>query len=234
MPYVDFAEVKSAVSIEQAVERLGLKLSRTGNQFRGSCPIHGGSDRALVVTPAKNLFCCFAMGKAQGGDQLALVAHVKDCTVQDAAQWLGGTVTVTGQPVTVRKNRAVTVPQNEKAGANPPRPAFDAEAYAQRLDPAHAALAPLGISAETLKTFRSGYASTGLNRGRLALRLDDRQGHCVGYLGYAVTDQQQPKIIAPNGVNSGGPPVRCKPSTARSALPRSRSAASARGLRERS
>jgi hypothetical protein len=199
MPYIDFAEVKLAVSIEQAAERLGLKLTRSGNQLRGSCPVHGGSDRALVLTPAKNLFCCFAAGNPQGGDQLALVAHVRNCAVQEAAAWLGGTVT--SQPVTVSKNRTATVPQNEKAGANPPKPSFDAEAYAARLDPAHAALAPLGLSAETLKTFRSGYATTGLNRGRLALRLDDRQGQCVGYIGYALSDQQQPRIIAPNGIN---------------------------------
>jgi len=201
MPYIDFGEVKSAVSIEQTVERLGLKLSRSRSQLRGPCPVHGGSDRTLVVTPAKNLFCCFATGKAQGGDQLALVAHVKNCSVQEAAAWLGGTVTVTSQPVTVSKNRAATVPQNEKAGANPPRPAFDADAYAQRLDPEHAALAALGIGVETYRVFKSGYASTGLNRGRLALRLDDRQGNFVGYIGYALSDQQQPKIIAPNGVN---------------------------------
>lgn len=153
------------------------------------------------VVTGKSLFCSFVAGKPQGGDRLALVAHVRNCPVQKAAAWLGGTVTVTPQPLTVNKNRAATVPQNEKVGANPPKPSFDADAYAARLDPAHAALAPLGLSADTLKAFRPGYASTGLNRGRLALRLDDRHGKCVAYIGYVLTDQQQPRIIAPNGVN---------------------------------
>jgi hypothetical protein len=51
----------------------------------------------------------------------------------------------------------------EKGRAN--APAFDPEAYSQRLDPAHEALAPLNLSAETLKAFKSGYAATGSNRG---------------------------------------------------------------------
>lgn len=200
MSFVDFAELKTRISIESVIQMLGLKLRQTGSQLRGPCPIcKVGGDLALVVTPARDLFYCFA-AKA-GGDQIALVAHIKNISVKEAAGQIsdhfqarnGGTGTVQ-----VHSTSAPTVPpaQSTKTG-------FDPDAYASRLDPAQPALAPLGISPDTFKVFQSGYASTGLNRGRLALRLDDRQGICVGYLGYALSEQQQPKIIAPNGVNLG-------------------------------
>src|SRR5579862_5621579 len=96
-----------------------------------------GGDRALVVTPAKSLFYCFA-GKT-GGDQLALVAHLKDMTTNEAANWLAGTV-----PQNKTKSLSPTVPPA------PPVKGFDPDKYVQRLDPAHEALAPLGLSPETL------------------------------------------------------------------------------------
>ena len=56
MPFVDFAELKTRVSIEQAMQMLGLKLVPHGSQHRGACPAcETGGDRALVVTPAKGL-----------------------------------------------------------------------------------------------------------------------------------------------------------------------------------
>ena len=54
MPFVDFAELKTRVSIEQAMQMLGLKLVMHGSQYRGACPAcQTGGDRALIVTPAE-------------------------------------------------------------------------------------------------------------------------------------------------------------------------------------
>jgi DNA primase len=111
-----------------------------------------------VITPEKNLFYCF--NAKTGGDQIALVSHLKELKTNEAANWLAG-----------------TVPQNHKTKAtsitSPPAPptkaGFDPERYAERLDPSHAALEHLGIAPDTLKTLKAGYAPTGLNRGRLAL-----------------------------------------------------------------
>jgi hypothetical protein len=61
MPFVDFAELKTRVSIEQAMQMLALSLTLHGAQYRGACPTcKTGGDRALIVTPAKGLFYCFA------------------------------------------------------------------------------------------------------------------------------------------------------------------------------
>jgi hypothetical protein len=61
--------------------------------------------------------------------------------------------------------------------------------YAGRLDPSHSALEPLGIAPDTLKAFKAGYASTGLNRGRLALPLYDSKGNLAAYCGRAIREE---------------------------------------------
>lgn len=192
--FIDFKEVKDRASIEQVGRFLGLQLKLAGNQLRSPCPacLQGG-DRALVLTPEKGMFYCFSA--KSGGDCISLASHIKGVSQKDAAGLIAQHFGIAG---TVQSNGTGnrTVP-----ATTPPAPkGFDPESYAQRLDPAHEALASLGLSPDTLKDWKSGYATTGTNRARLALRLDDRAGKCVGYLGYALKGEQ-PKIIAPNGVN---------------------------------
>jgi DNA primase len=196
MPFVDFAELKTRVSIEQAVQMLGLKLTLHGNQYRGPCPVcQSGGDRALIVTPAKGMFYCFS--KKTGGDVIALTAHIRGTTVKDAADHLDRAFgTVQNSTSTVSKSRA-TAPQAPEARK---QPAFDPEAYAARLDASHASLAPLGISAETLKAWKAGYASSGTNRGRLAIALHDRDGNVLGFAGRSL-GAEQPALTIPNGIN---------------------------------
>lgn len=188
MGFIDYAELKTRVSIHDAIQKLGLDLKPAGHQLRGFCPqCKAGGDRALVITPDKSLFYCFSA--KTGGDQIALVAHLKEMKTNEAANWLAG-----------------TVPQNDKTKAGsttvPPAPpakaGFDPEKYAERLDPSHAALEPLGIAPDTLKALKAGYASTGLNRGRLALPLYDSKGSLAAYCGRAIKEES-PKLIFPNG-----------------------------------
>jgi DNA primase len=196
MPFVDFAELKTRVSIEQALQMLGLNLVPHGSQHRGPCPVcKSGGARALVVTPAKDLFYCFAA--KIGGDVIALTAHIRGTTVKDAAEELNRAFgTVQNSTGTVSKLRA-TAPQAQEARK---QPAFDPEAYAARLDASHAYLAPRGISAETLKAWKAGYSNAGTNRGRLAIALHDRDGNVLGFAGRALGGEQ-PLLTIPNGVN---------------------------------
>ena len=192
--FVDFQEVKTRASIEAVAQFLGLQLKPAGKQFRSACPAcNQGGERAIVVTPDKGLFYCFSA--KVGGDCIALAAHIKVIPPKDAAALIADHFGITGTvPSTVKS----TVQSPPKAPAQ--RHSFDPEQYAQRLDPAAEALGHLNLSAATLTEWKSGYANHGTHRGRLALRLDDRHGKCVGYLGYALKGEQ-PKITAPNGVN---------------------------------
>ena len=196
MPFVDFAELKTRVSIEQAVQTLCLSLTPHGNQLRGACPTcKTGGDRALIITPAKGLFYCFA--KKTGGDVIALTAHIRGIGVKEAAEELNRAFgTVQNGTSTVSKSRA-TAPQAPEARK---QPAFDPEAYAARLDASHASLAPLGLSPETLKAWKAGYSNSGTNRGRLAIALHDRDGNILGFAGRSLGDEQ-PILTIPNGVN---------------------------------
>jgi DNA primase len=196
MPFVDFAELKTRVSVDQAVQMLGLNLVPHGSQHRGPCPVcKSGGDRALVVTPAKGLFYCFAA--KIGGDVIALTAHIRGTTVKEAADELNRTFgTVQNSTSTVSKSRA-TAPKAQEARK---QPAFDPEAYAARLDASHASLARLGISAETLKDWKAGYSNSGTNRGRLAIALHDRDGNVLGFAGRSLGDEQ-PALTLPNGIN---------------------------------
>lgn len=194
MPFVDFAELKTRVSLEDAMRMLGLTLKAHGNQHRGPCPAcKSGGERALVVTPGRG-FYCFAKGA--GGDQIALVAHIKGCSLPEAAAFLGGNSTV---PTVGRRNSTSTVPATVPP-AQQKKPGFDPETYAAKLDPAHEALSELGISAETFREWKAGFASTGTNRGRLAIALHDPVGNILGFAGRAL-GTEQPVLTIPNGLN---------------------------------
>ena len=193
VPFIDFADVKSRVSIEEAAEKLGLTLKPSAGKLRCPCPVHGGGDRGLVITSDRNLFCCFATGHPIGGDQIQLVAHVKEIAVKEAAEYLTGTV-------------HKTVPQNNKASSTVPtsppgrKPGFDVTAYAAKLNPGAPELASIGVSADTLKDWKAGYSNSGTNRGRLAIALHDRDGNILGFAGRSLNDEQ-PQLIIPNGIN---------------------------------
>jgi len=187
----DFKQIAANVDMEQVIQLCGLQpIERKGPQLRFACPACK-SPRGFGVNLEKKRFNCFGSGCTAHGDAIALVALVKQCKPYEAAQMLTGTVN-SPAPRTVQQVRS-TVPTAS------PSPAFDPDKYAQRLDPEHEALARLGLSPDTLREFKSGYASNGLNRGRLALRINDRTGKCMGYVGYALAGEQ-PTIVAPNGM----------------------------------
>lgn len=167
--FVDFNEVKSRVSIVEAAERLGIKAQVSNRQLRAPCPSCGtGGERALAITPAKNLFYCFAAQK--GGDQIQLVAHCLDKEVKDAASWLGGTVenrTVEKSTGTVRKDHAKS-------------DGFQALEY---LEPEHDAVLAVGFEPAVAKALGIGYAPKGILRGTVAVPLRLADGSIAGYIG---------------------------------------------------
>jgi CHC2 zinc finger len=68
--------------------RLGAKLTRSGNEFAGPCPVCGGRDR-FSINVKKQLWNCRACGV--GGDDIALVRHVTECDFVVAAYLVGST-----------------------------------------------------------------------------------------------------------------------------------------------
>lgn len=195
MVFVDFAALKQSVAIESILPELGLEMIESRGQFRGPCPIcQSGGKRALVVTPAKSAFYCF--GGHIGGDVIALVAHIRDCPMKDAAQFLAQ---IRGQGSAVKQadselNSSRTVPEERRKGA------------ARSLQPLtylqadHAAAERLGLSSETCAAFGAGFAPKGIMRGRLAIPIHDRSRILIAYCGHAVNSDNQ-SLIFPKGFN---------------------------------
>ena len=190
MSFVDFAELKTRVPIQDVLTWLGIELKPSPNgQLRGCCPLHKGSNpREFVVTPSKGLYFCF--GGCGGGDIIKLVASYRKIGTREAAAEIAahfgkGTVAAAGNSTVPGKG---TVPQNEKAGFNP----------LTYLEATHEAVQALGVSADTCSHFGAGYAPKGILRGRMALPIHSKEGLLLAYCGRTVKGES-PTLTFPNG-----------------------------------
>lgn len=197
MPYVDFVELKANVDIEQVATMLSLDLQKRGAQLRGPCPAcQSGGDRALVITPAKQAFYCF--GGRAGGDLIALVAHIRSCKANEAANLIAEHFeTSTGSAP-----QNGTGPRSRNNSPSPPEKGRSPEQSLKPLDyllAEHKSVQALGVSPETARHWGAGYAGKGIMRGRFAIPIHDRDGTLLAYCGRAVSRDQQPALIFPNG-----------------------------------
>ena len=172
-------------------------------QWKGTCPFcktpecfvvsnQGGKDK----TGAFNCFKCPA-----GGDQIELVSLVRGHGRKDAKGAFAAAKELHEKFI----GSAETAKAANSSGDASPQPmaekrkGFDAEAYAKTLDPGHEALAAFGIDPETFRSWRSGYAPAGVNRGRLALPVTARDGTIIGYVGRTLK-HETPNLTVPNGL----------------------------------
>jgi hypothetical protein len=205
---IDFDEIKRSVPMDQVVAFLGISglKARSARQWKGTCPFCKGVDCFVVSndggrdkTGAFNCFKCPA-----GGDQIELVSLSRGHARKDrqgtfaAARELHDRfLAATGAGGNRNSNSSShrsPQPSRER------RTGFDPETYAKGLDPAHEALAGLGVDPETFRQWKAGYASSGVNRGRLALPIAGKDGTVIGYCGRA-TRGESPTLIFPNGLN---------------------------------
>ena len=87
---VDFAAIRSQVTIRQVLHRLGHldRLQAIGSERRGPCPVHGcdeGHNRSFSANIEKNVFRCFSPGCGTGGNVLDLWAAVHKLPLREAA-----------------------------------------------------------------------------------------------------------------------------------------------------
>jgi len=169
--FIDFEEVKAANPIETVAERLGLELKKAGNQLRGPCPSGEGGERSLVVTPNKAVWYSFALEK--GGDVLALVQLVNDCSAKEAAQYLSD-----------------TVPSEKAERSSPKREAERGFRPLDYLKADHPAVEALGMEPEDAEALGIGYAPRGTLRGTVAIPIRLEDGTLSGYIG--ITEAKLP------------------------------------------
>ncbi len=189
--------VKESVTIYQCMQMLGLDAKMERNQYRMPCPgCRKGGPRALCVTPAHqrkdgSLGSFYCHGDKVGGDNIGLVAHVRGISNSDAAKQV--------------QDHYGAAPQKRPVAGQFPQPHPEAgedgvrhRGLRQAAGPRKRGSGALGVSADTLRDFKAGYATTGLLKQRLALPVADQTGAIQFYVGMAL-GEEQPALKVPEG-----------------------------------
>ncbi|MGE0354733.1 MAG: DNA primase [Gemmatimonadales bacterium] len=94
----------------------GVNLKRTGGDYRGACPFHGGTHRNFAVIPKKGLYYCYVCHA--GGDVFTYLMRRFGMDYPTAVR-------------EVARRAGITIPeQGPKAGPDPREPLFGAVALA--------------------------------------------------------------------------------------------------------
>lgn len=216
--WVDYKEVKAAVSMEMVLDRYGVAVRRVNKTYlRGRCPLpthtSDGSKESFGVSTEKNAWACqsqscvSARGGRRGGNVLDFVAVMESCTVRAAALKLQSWFMGEGSK---NENRAPAAPAEliaekrelvgesvsatDKAG-NVPLP------FALKgIDLSHPYLMHRGITRETAELFGVGFfPGKGLMSGRIVIPIQNAAGELVAYAGRALDEATEPRYKLPAG-----------------------------------
>ncbi len=134
-----------------------IDLKRTGADYRGPCPFHGGTKRNLAVIPKKQMYYCFVCH--EGGDVFTFFMKHFGMDYPTAVREVAAKV-------------GVVIPERPTGGPDPREPLFSAasvaaEWYARRLreasdgEIARKYLEQRGFSGEVLHPLGLGFAPKG-------------------------------------------------------------------------
>ena len=172
IPASELERLKAEISVERLVEASGVTLKRAGKDLMGCCPFHEDREASLVVTPAKNLWHCFAC--QVGGGPIDWVMKTNGVSFRHAVELLREGSVGEALPAPIKRS---TIPKLA------PPVSFDAddeallaqtiEYYHERLKGSPEALAYLerrGIRDDALiERFKLGFADR-----TLGLRLPEK------------------------------------------------------------
>ena len=109
-------QVRDSVDLLELVGE-SVELKRTGTDYRGPCPFHGGTHRNFAVIPKKGIFYCYVCH--EGGDAFSYLMKRFGMDYPSAVR-------------EVARRVGITIPeQAEQAGPDPREPLFSAVAVAQ-------------------------------------------------------------------------------------------------------
>ena len=182
LPFIDYAAVKAATSIEMVLHHYGVLESPQPEQqetIRCRCPIHQGTDDSeFSVNLAKNLWRCFSPACNAGGNHLDLVARIEDCTLHEAAwrmnEWfaLGHEKSAkprprSGQPATPSTSRPSPKPVPSRVAKKQEAAPVEARTEANPMEEA-GENKPLAFSLQNLDPTHPYLAERGLNAETIA------------------------------------------------------------------
>ena len=184
--WIDFQEVKRAVSMEMVLQKYGVQLRRVNQRYlRGNCPLptHGSDTKnSFTVHTEKNVWncksdsCVAGRNGKKGGNVLDLVAQMEKCTVRDAALKLTDWFDIGKRTKGERRDLAISEPL-----VNMPL-AF----RLKDVNPKHPYITLRGISLVTAEEFEVGYfPGKGSMVGRVVIPIHNEHGELVAYVGRA-------------------------------------------------
>jgi DNA primase len=160
--------VKAATDILTLVEGF-TRLRKSGGRYVGLCPFHQEKTPSFGVSPDRGTFKCFGCG--EGGDAIAFVEKIEKVDFVGAIEWLGGRFNVPleyeeSSPEEDRRRR-----ERERLFQLLDRAATYYETYlwsSAAGEFARQYLASRGLTEETSREFRLGFAPGGTALARAA------------------------------------------------------------------
>ena len=143
-------DIKSRLNIVDVAAGY-LKLEKAGGNFKACCPFHNERTPSFFISPSRQTYHCFGCNK--GGDVISFIEEIEGLDFQGALKLLA--------------DRAGVTITREKAGAKDERSAiFSAlelatkfyEAVLPKFPEATEYLTGRGLTSETIKSFRVGFA----------------------------------------------------------------------------
>jgi DNA primase len=146
------SEIKERLNIQDIIGPY-VKLTRAGKSLRGLCPFHKEKTPSFHVSPERGTWHCFGCGL--GGDGFSFIEKIEGVDFKGAMKILADKAGVTIQYA--QGGNREDVSKKERLHAVMSRAA---EWYAGKLlgSPAEAYAKHRGLSEETIKTWRLGYA----------------------------------------------------------------------------
>ena len=195
-----FPAIKASASIEQIANLTGIKWIRENTTLRAKCPVCGGHDRSLTVTPNKaddkgdaGVFFC-SVAKV-GGDRVALYAHVKG--IKQFAAHLE--VAKAFAPHLIDGEQEPTVPTVPEERLRPEKKEDQQEGRRGFAPPDYLlydaeAVRAMGIQPEIAKALGIAFWPRGLHKGRVAFCLRTEDGTSAGWVSVAVELVQEVRL----------------------------------------
>lgn len=203
IPESAIADLRARVDLQALVSEY-VKLKRSGASWKGLCPFHNEKSPSFFVHPERGFFHCFGCGAS--GDVFAFLIRLEGLSFPDAARRLAERVGVelpSEDPQRdAEQRRARAAMERLLAVVDAAAGFFIEQVDGHPLGPmARAAWRARGISDETARTFRLGYAPDGWDG--LIDHLRQR--------GYAASDAEAVGLIVPRRQPEGAPRRKAEP-----------------------
>lgn len=164
IPDEKITEIRERADIVEIISDY-VTLKRAGTNFKGVCPFHADSDPSFNVNPARHFFHCF--GCSASGDVFSFIQRIEGVPFMDAARFLAGKYGVQlpekpmSQEAKTKQDKAREEKERRLFVLETATAFFESKLWSAEGHVAREVLSQRGISEDTAKQFRLGYAPDG-------------------------------------------------------------------------